>query len=462
MVALRFAARSDIGHGRYKNNQDSGYAGPHLLVVADGMGGHAGGDVASSIAVGELSRLDGESHGPEAVAQLEAAIRRARELIQDRADDEQELAGMGTTVTALLRSGRKLVLAHIGDSRAYLLHDGELTQVTRDHTFVQSLLDAGRITAEEAERHPQRSVITRVLGDVDASSEVDTSVREATVGDRWLLCSDGLSGVVSADTLAETLRVVEDPAACAERLVELALRAGGPDNITCVVADVVDDTQTPDAVPVVVGAAAGRAGPGAVPQDSPAARAAALTATPGDRGTEHGEDGEDGPPPEHGGRRRVLRALVTLGVVAVLVAGGWAAYGWSQQQFYVGTAGTDVAIYRGLTQDVGPLSLSAVHERQDLPVDTLPRVWQDRVTDGITAEDLPDAERIVADLRLRSDLCTPVPVTPSPAPSPTPTTGTTPAPGSSAPDAPSPTSGLTPAPAPSPTATLPPGCEVGD
>jgi protein phosphatase len=140
-IALRYAARSDVGLGRYKNNQDSAYAGPHLLVVADGMGGHAGGDVASSIAVGELSGLDGESHGPDAVVHLELAIEAARQHLLRRVEEEPELAGMGTTVTALLRSGRRLVLAHIGDSRAYLLHEGELTQVTHDHTFVQRLVD---------------------------------------------------------------------------------------------------------------------------------------------------------------------------------------------------------------------------------------------------------------------------------------------------------------------------------
>ncbi len=241
-IALRYAARSDIGLGRYKENQDSGYAGPHLLVVADGMGGNAGGDVASSLAVGRLAALDGESHGADALQHLEHAVRGAAGAVRDRARDQPELSGMATTVTAILRSGNRLALAHIGDSRAYLLHDGEVTQVTADHTFVQRLVDEGRITAEEAERHPQGNIVMRMLGDIDSNDDIDSSVRTAEVGDRWLLCSDGLSGFVSLDTIAETMTEVEDPGACAERLIQLALRGGGADNITAIVADVVPAT----------------------------------------------------------------------------------------------------------------------------------------------------------------------------------------------------------------------------
>ena len=170
--ALRYAARSDVGLVR-SNNQDSGYAGSHLLVVADGMGGHAGGDVASSIAVGRLAQLDTETPASDLIAALEAAILDANQQILRRARDEPLLSGLGTTVTALLRAEGRFALAHIGDSRAYLLRDGETTQITKDHTFVQRLMDEGRLTAEEAERHPQRSVLMRVLGDVDAEQARD-------------------------------------------------------------------------------------------------------------------------------------------------------------------------------------------------------------------------------------------------------------------------------------------------
>ena len=245
-IALKYAALSDVGLVR-SNNQDSGYAGPHLVVVADGMGGHAGGDVASSLVVAALAPLDGESHGPdEALGLLESSIDNARLDLVERSEQTPELAGMGTTVTALLRSGNTLAMAHLGDSRAYLLRDGVLNQVTTDHTFVQHLVDTGRITPEEAEYHPQRNVVMRVLGDFDVDLTPDMSVREARPGDRWMLCSDGLSGFVSLETLEQTLISVEDTDECAERLLHLALRAGSTDNVTVVVVDVVDLDTLPD------------------------------------------------------------------------------------------------------------------------------------------------------------------------------------------------------------------------
>ncbi|GAB2678063.1 PP2C family protein-serine/threonine phosphatase [Thalassiella azotivora] len=427
-IALRYAARSDIGLGRYKNNQDSAYAGPHLLVVCDGMGGHAGGDVASSTAIGELAALDDEAHGSDdALQHLEDAIHAANRRMKERVAEDPDLAGMGTTVTALLRSESRLALAHIGDSRAYLLSDDVLTQVTKDHTFVQWLVDEGRITPDEAEVHPQRSVVMRVLGDVDAGDELDTSVREARVGDRWLLCSDGLSGFVSDETLADTLREVPDAAACAERLVELALRGGGQDNITCIVADVVDAASAPSSSPQVVGAAAhDRRRPSAA-ADSPAARAAALS-----RGAEDGDDDEeDDEDPPVARRRGWLRGLGALVVLGVLAAGSWAGWQWLQQQYFVGVEADDVAIFQGLSQDVGPVSLHRLHEQQDLPVDSLPAVWRESVDEGIPADDLDDARRIVTNLLQRSDVCAAVepddqpttgpvdPVTGQPSPAPT-------------------------------------------
>ena len=204
-LGLVFAARSDVGLVRC-NNQDSAYAGPHLLVVADGMGGAAGGDIASSIAVGTLVGLDGEALGPdEALEALKEAIARAHTDIVERAHNDPELSGLGTTVTAILRAGNAVAMAHIGDSRAYLLRDGVLDQLTTDHTFVQHLVDTGRLSAADAENHPKRSMLLRVLGDIDADIPVDISARETQVGDRWLLCTDGLSSVVGRPTLAKTL-----------------------------------------------------------------------------------------------------------------------------------------------------------------------------------------------------------------------------------------------------------------
>src|SRR3954451_10690628 len=293
-IALRFAARSDIGLGRYSNNQDSGYAGPHLLVIADGMGGHAAGDVASSTAIARLVALDDEAPGGgDALERLTRALADANQDLRDRVASEPSLRGMGTTVTAILHSGNKLALAHIGDSRGYLLRDGVLTQLTHDHTFVQTLVDEGRLTEEEARNHPQRNLITRVLtGERDDTPDV--SVRDAKPGDIFLLCSDGLTGVVSEETLTEVLGDGSDVAARAEQLIDLALKGGASDNVTCIVADVIDldNEDGPSTSPEVVGAAAAHEVTTSSAADSPAGKAAAL-ARQAREGAEDGEPDED-------------------------------------------------------------------------------------------------------------------------------------------------------------------------
>ena len=405
-IALRYAARSDIGLGRYTNNQDSGYAGPHLLVIADGMGGHAGGDVASSVTVGRMVALDGESHGGDALALLAATLREANTELRRRTADDPTLAGMGTTTTALMRYGNKLALAHIGDSRAYLLRGGELTRITHDHSFVQSLIDEGRITAEEAEHHPQRSVVTRVLtGDPD--DEPDLSVREARVGDRYLICSDGLTDVVRDATISETLAEHADPAGAADAFVTMALRGGGRDNVTCIVAHVVDVAREADVgttTPQVVGAAAvhGTATSSAS-ASTPAAKAAALERATSDDETSHDPALAIAPPASK--RRWAMRSLLALLVAALLAGGGYAAYAWSQHQYYVGADGTQVAIFRGLAQDIGPVHLSAVYERAELPVASLPQYSREQVHQTITADDLADARTKVAALRAEAAAC---------------------------------------------------------
>ena len=390
-IALRYAARSDVGLVR-SNNQDSAYAGPRLLVVADGMGGHAGGDIASSVAVAHLAPLDDEAHGPDdALDELNRALGAAHSDLLARAQENPELSGMGTTVTALLRTGNKLAMAHIGDSRAYLLRDGELTQVTSDHSFVQHLVNTGKITAEEAERHPQRSVLLRVLGDFDMEIVPDVSVREAKPGDRWLLCSDGLSGVVSRETMAETLRDVPDVGACADQLVQLALRGGAPDNVTVVIGDVLEvdglpDGAAPPTASQVVGSAAAdrdrptRGGTGAAARAAAAAAAARPASEPLD---------EEEPPP-----RRTVRRVVAL---AGLVAAGWAGWRWSQEQYYVGIAEGREAIYQGIDQTIGPLALSHVVSTSDLEVAELPQFVQDRLEQTVQVPSLAEARQWVAD-----------------------------------------------------------------
>ena len=409
-IALRFAARSDVGLVR-QENQDSGYAGPHLLVVADGMGGHAAGDVASSIAIGEMVSLDGESHGADdALDLLARALRTANTELRQAMDNQPELQGMGTTVTALLRTGNKIAVAHIGDSRAYLLRDGTLAQITHDHSFVQSLIDEGRITEEEAEGHPQRSLVTRVLTGQDGD-EPDLAMREARVGDRYLVCSDGLSGFVARDTIQEILGEGRPPGRTADRLVELAIRAGAPDNVTCVIGDVVDldKDPAPPTAHEVVGAAAERrvTATSSIPV-SPATKAAALAKkTKGADAPEADDESlrlaEEGPP---SGRRRWTRSLVLLGLVlAVLAGGGYAAYDWSQRQYFVGHTNGHVATYQGISQTIGPWNLAHVIDESDIALSDLPAFYRTKVNATVTTATVQDARLLVEDLRAQADEC---------------------------------------------------------
>jgi serine/threonine protein phosphatase PrpC len=436
-LALRYSARSDVGLLR-EINEDSGYAGPRLLVIADGVGGHAAGEVASSVAVGVLAMLDEDSPGGDLLDRLSTAVRTANNHLRDMVAGDPELSGMGTTVTALLRAGSRFGLVHVGDSRGYLLRDGQLQQITRDHTFVQTLVDEGRITAEEADHHPQRNLITNAL-DGREDVELDLSVRETRAGDRYLLCSDGLSGVVSEETLRDTLAAEASTDVAVERLVELALKGGGPDNITAIVADVVEvETKPPSAVPVTVGAAA----EGAVKHDridTPAAKAAALRPAP--EGEE--DDFEDEGTPHRHRRGRLLLLLVLL--LAVISAGSYGAYRWSQTQYYVGADGQNVAIYRGLSQDVGPVRTSRLYRHVHVALADLPAYQQERVQADIATDGLADATHIVGTLRDQAELCrklrtaTPTPSASVPAPSGTAT--------------PAPTATPTPTPTPAPTGT---------
>lgn len=269
-LVLRYAARSDRGLVR-ANNEDSVYAGARLLALADGMGGHAAGEVASQLMIAALAHLDDDEPGDDLLGKLDRATREGNAAIADQVEEEPELDGMGTTLTAMLFAGKKLGLVHIGDSRAYMLRDGELAQITRDDTFVQSLVDEGRITPEQAHTHPQRSLIMRAL----TGNEIEPTLvmREARAGDRYLLCSDGLSDVVSDETIANTMREGSTDE-CADRLIELALRSGGPDNVTVVVADVID-LDYGQSHPIVAGAASGQ-DEDTPPPNTAAGRAAAM------------------------------------------------------------------------------------------------------------------------------------------------------------------------------------------
>ena len=274
---------SDVGTVR-ANNQDSSFAGEHLIAMCDGMGGHAGGDTASSIAIRSLAHIEQDDTGGnvETISRMmETSVMAAHDAIVGKAKRERKLAGMGTTVTAVALVAGYWVVAHIGDSRAYLLRDGHLSRITCDHSYVQHLIDTGRITPAEAKNHPQRNVVMRVLGDFDIDPRPDISIRKAHPADRWLLCSDGLCGVLEDSTIKETMTALADQGECAQRLVQMALRAGSTDNVTAVIADATlaldaDAFDLPHQTPLVGGAASRNLEPIADIVNEPVATAPAL------------------------------------------------------------------------------------------------------------------------------------------------------------------------------------------
>ncbi|MGK5500445.1 PP2C family protein-serine/threonine phosphatase [Streptomyces sp. URMC 125] len=435
-LSLRFAAGSHKGMIR-EGNEDSGYAGPRLLAIADGMGGQAAGEVASSEVISILVQLDDDVPGSDLLTSLGAAVQRANEQLRVMVEEDPQLEGMGTTLTALLWTGRRLGLVHVGDSRAYLLRDGRLTQITQDHTWVQRLVDEGRITEEEATTHPQRSLLMRALGSGDRV-EPDLSIREVRPGDRYLLCSDGLSGVVSHQTMEETLAGYQGPHETVQELIQLALRGGGPDNITCIVADVldVDDGDTLagqlNDTPVIVGAVAENqhqlGDPGTL--QTPAARAAELgrggvpqqQAPQGPSGSfgPPGSGGAPGAPPPAGafgayaeddfdkprrGSAWLRRSLLAALVLGLIGGGLYAGHRWTQTQYYVGAEGDRVAIYRGISQKLGWIKLSEIERRSAVELKYLPVYQRNEVVEGISMGSLAQAEDRLRKLEEQAAVC---------------------------------------------------------
>jgi len=437
-LTLRYAARSDRGLVR-DGNQDSVYAGPRLLAVADGMGGMAAGDVASNIVIAAMAPLDEDVPGEALLDALRASVETANQHLRATVEANPQMEGMGTTLTALLFAGSRAGLVHIGDSRAYLLRNGEFTQITKDDTYVQMLVDEGRISSEEAGSHPQRSLLTRAMDGRDVEPEY--SIRTVLPGDRYLLCSDGLSGVVSEETIHHTLQEYREPQECVERLIALALRGGGPDNISVIVADATDEDIV-ESTPVVGGAAA--RDPGAEERDqresTPATRASALTTRPPapELASEVAEPEPDRP------RRRPIRSILLVVVLLALLGGGlW--YGWSftQSGYYVGvTEDGRVAVFRGVPGRVAGLELSTLYQTSDYTVDDLRAHAQERVRQGVIRADT--AEEAVSRMieLLHTEL---KPLCPSPTPSPT-----------VAPTTPSPRPSKDPTPEPSGTASARP------
>ncbi|WP_067825986.1 PP2C family protein-serine/threonine phosphatase [Nocardia inohanensis] len=351
-LVLRYAARSDRGLVR-ANNEDSVYAGARLLALADGMGGHAAGEVASQLMIAALAHLDDDEPGDDLLGKLDRAVHEGNASIADQVEEEPELDGMGTTLTAILFAGRKLGLAHIGDSRAYMLRNGELTQITRDDTFVQSLVDEGRITPEQAHTHPQRSLIMRAL----TGNEIEPTlvVREARAGDRYLLCSDGLSDVVSDETIANTLREGSTDES-ADRLIELALRSGGPDNVTVVVADVID-LDYGQSHPIVAGAASGE-DEDTPPPNTAAGRAAAMR-PPRAAPRRQVQQAEPEPPKKS---HKVRWIALSVALLVAIGAGLTVGYNMIRSNYYVGAEGSKVVILRGLPGSVLGYSIRDVDQ----------------------------------------------------------------------------------------------------
>lgn len=445
-LTLRTVAHSEIGLVR-KNNQDSGYASPTMVVVADGMGGAAAGDLASTVAIIELQKADGVHKGREMLRVLGDALQKANDRIADLVADDPSLDGMGTTVCGALFDGEQLGVAHIGDSRGYLRRDGELTRLTHDHSWVQSLIDEGRITEDESHVHPHRSLLLRVLNG-QPISEPDLQLVTLKAGDRIMFCSDGLCGLVTDDVIDEAL-AGEDLDLVLTDLVEAAHAGGGLDNITIIVSDVVEAEDaappapaTPTPGGLVLGAAVTREIPALrsdVPDteddpagatahtaghSAPAAAVPALAAATG--GTRY--------EPETGGRRR--RLGLWGAIVAVVLVVGIAAYGtyaYAMTQFLVAPTGSQVGIFQGVQGSLLGLSTNRLVENTGIQMSDLPPAYQEKVRAGITIREggLDAANAAADELRTRAQQCVAQRLaraqatqTPTPTASPTPSSVT--------------------------------------
>lgn len=404
-------AASDIGKHR-SSNQDSGYAGYQLYFVADGMGGHAGGDIASAITSQRVALTDSKYDSiEEAIDTLKRGILEANEMLNATVQEHPELAGMGTTFSGMLLHGNQIVTAHIGDSRIYLVRDGEMKQLTVDHTFVQKLVDMGRITAEEALVHPRRSVLMRVLGDVEGEPEIDVAIYEAMPGDRWLLCSDGLSGVVPEEVMARILTSKVPTEEAAELLVGEALEFGAPDNVTVVITDVVRPAVKVDFEPGAhfVGSAQHevvieeRRGGKILRLFNPKSLLELLQ-TPEDP-SEYAPESEELLEKilletRRKIRWRTTRIIASWFLLAGVIAGiGYVAYEYTQTRYYVAEYDGQVTIFQGIREQLGPLKFSNPYRISDINVDDLSSFQQTLIERSISAESLEDAERILQQLK---------------------------------------------------------------
>ncbi|GAB3812942.1 Stp1/IreP family PP2C-type Ser/Thr phosphatase [Tessaracoccus terricola] len=396
--SLDFRAHSEVGRVR-KNNQDAGYASPNMLLVADGMGGAAAGDLASAVAAVEASRSDERLEGDAMVDHIKDVVTRANAKLAELVEADPTLDGMGTTFCGAMFSGTQLGMAHIGDSRCYVLRDGELTQLTHDHSWVQSLIDSGRLTPEQAATHPHRSLILKVLNG-HATMTPDYSTVDVELGDRFLFCSDGLSGLIDDDEIAELLALDDLDRATAD-LAEAANNAGGHDNITVVLAEVVDVDEALDAVaPLLVGSAIERDIPdpdeladeyrhtafpdSPSPEDSPAEA---------DDDDDHDESERARYAPDPTPHRRWPGILAAVLAIALVLGGAaWGVTAYAKSRYFLADAEGFVGIYNGLPGSLLGQELNVLVEVRDTQVADLPTFYQRAVANTIGVPSLERAE----------------------------------------------------------------------
>jgi protein phosphatase len=426
-LQLRYVTHSEIGLIR-KNNQDSGYASPHLLVVADGMGGAAAGDLASAVAIDTMRRIEAPTTGQEMLEVLAGAIQQANDKIAELVESDLSLEGMGTTVTGAIFDGTQLGLAHIGDSRAYLFRGGHLQRLTRDHTWVQSLVDDGKISENEAAGHPHRSLLLKVLNG-QPTNDPDLAMVRVMAGDRLMFCSDGVCGLIDDDVIEAALQL-PDLDDAAERLVVEALHQGGIDNITVIVADVVESGGSDDVI--VLGAASEHP----IPTDGVRrAEGYEKDETDDTLVTKLADfepppaDDEERYSPQAPHQRRFRGPLIgLLALLLIAVAGLGMAYAWTRTQYFVGAHQDKVAIFQGLSEGLPGLSLSRVYEVQQLAVSALPPFYQERVKANIDVPSLDSARETVAELTEAAERCASPQPTASPQPKPAPDSKSSPTP----------------------------------
>jgi PPM family protein phosphatase len=403
-------AASDVGKVR-SSNQDSGYAGVNLFFVADGMGGHAGGDIASAITAQHVALADEPvENSQQAEQKLIDYIWQANEKLSASVAEHSELAGMGTTFSGIFVNGTSVSIGHIGDSRIYLARDGVVKQITSDHTFVQRLVDTGRITEEEALVHPRRSVLMRVLGDVEQFPEVDLETFETKPGDRWMVCSDGLSGVVPEGLMHRILLSNSTVQEATDLLVGEALEFGAPDNVTVVLVDVLDAKDEVEVSPArtFVGSAASevvieeRKGRRILRILNPMTLIEMLQ-KPEDPTSFAPESEEllEKILKETKGRIRArrLRQIATyLLIVAAATYGLFLAYEYTQTRYFVGTNDGVVVIYKGIKEELGPFKFSTVYEVSNITLDSLTDFQREALERSIGTENLEDARRVLDQL----------------------------------------------------------------